>query len=131
MSSEQQGYMKQAKRKPSVEVALGLFTLCSLDASVAAAGHAELATLHLTLVLLQLGGLLLLAGEQGSVLLLARAALLDAAKGHDEYQHGEQAEGAGDDADFGALGQGGPAVAHARGGLYFLRRCGLAASGVC
>jgi hypothetical protein len=53
------------------------------------------------------------------VLTLARAALLDAAEGHDAEEQGEGAEGACDDADFGALGERGPAVAHARGGLDF------------
>jgi hypothetical protein len=51
------------------------------------------------------------------VLTLAGAALLDAAEGHDAEEQGEGAEGAGDDADFGALGERGPAVADARGGL--------------
>lgn len=94
-------------------------SICSqLDASIAST-HGKLATLHLQLVLLQLSGLLLLLSEQGSVFLAAGAALLDAAEGHDAEEQEEEADGAGDDADFGALGEGGPAVADAGGGLDF------------
>jgi hypothetical protein len=53
------------------------------------------------------------------VFALARAALLDAAEGHDAEQHDEKTERAGDDADFGACGEGGPAVLDAGWGLDF------------
>ena len=55
---------------------------------------------------------------------LAGAALLDAAEGHDAQQHDEEAERAGNDADFGAGGERGPAVLDAGGGLDFFERGG-------
>jgi hypothetical protein len=58
------------------------------------------------------------------VFFAACAALLDAAESHDAEEEHEEADGAGDDADFGALGEGGPAVADARGGLDFLEDFG-------
>jgi hypothetical protein len=91
-----------------------------LDLEVSASAHGKLATLHLPLILLQLSSLLLFRGEQSSVFALTRATLLDAAKGHDAQKQDEDAEGAGDDADFGALGECSPAIADARWGLDFL-----------
>lgn len=56
--------------------------------------------------------------------LAARATLLDAAKGHDAEEEDEKADGAGDDTDLSALGECGPAVADAGGGLDFLENFG-------
>jgi len=92
----------------------------SLNAPIRPPTHGKLAALHLQLVLLEFSGLLLLVGEEGSVLLAAGATLLDAAESHDAEEEHEEAEGAGDDADFGALGESGPAVADAGGFLDFV-----------
>jgi hypothetical protein len=50
---------------------------------------------------------------------LAYTALLDAAEAHDDEQQSKGTEGTRDDADFSALGECGPVVADARGGLDF------------
>jgi hypothetical protein len=92
------------------------FPLHYLDAPVPPA-HGKLAILHLELILLQIG-------EERSVFLAAGATLLDAAESHDAEEEHEEAEGASNDADFGALGEGGPAIADARGFLDFLEDWG-------
>lgn len=65
----------------------------------------------------------------------ACAALLEAAEGHDAEEHDEQADGAGDDAYFGGLGEGGPAVANVAWFLDFFEDGGftsvMCVSGLC
>jgi hypothetical protein len=91
-----------------------------LHLGVPRTAHSKLPALHLALVLLELGRLLLFICEEGSVFLLASAALPDAAEAHDAEEDEEDGEGADDDADLCAFGQGGPAVADAGGGLDFV-----------
>jgi hypothetical protein len=91
-----------------------------LHLGVPRTAHSKLSALHLALVLLELGSLLLLVCEEGSVFFLAGAALLDAAEAHDAEENEEDGERADDDADLRAFGEGGPAVADAGGGLDFV-----------
>lgn len=86
--------------------------------------HSKLPALHLHLIRIQLRRLLLLLRQQRSVFASTRAALLDAAECHEAQQDHEDADGACDDADLGALGKRGPAVAHAGGRLDFLQHGG-------
>jgi hypothetical protein len=96
----------------------------SLHLQVPSTPHSKLAALHLPLVLLKFCSLLLLLGKERGVLALALAPLLDAAEAHNDEQDEEEAEGAGDDADLGALRKSGPAVLDTRGGLDLLEDWG-------
>jgi hypothetical protein len=96
----------------------------SLHLRVPSAPHGKLAALHLPLVLVKLCSLLLFLGKERSVLALTHAPLLDAAEAHDDEQDEEETERAGDDADLGALGEGGPVALDAGGGLNFLQDWG-------
>lgn len=131
--SEQQGYIKQetyssGQRRDRETLCYSLFVFSQILNSVVSSSKTKLATLHLRLVFLQLSRLLLLLRQQCSVFLAARAALLDATESYEQEEDGEETDGASDDADFGALWEGGPAVAHAGGLLDFLKDFGFAAA---
>src|SRR5690349_19110538 len=86
---------------------------CQLSAmgclhAVDVVAEAKLAALHLPLVLLKLGGLLLLAGQQGGVLALSGAALLDAAEDEETDENTKDGERTDDDAALCASGQSFP-----------------------
>jgi hypothetical protein len=85
----------------------------------------KLTGLHLRLVLVELGRLLLLVGEQSGVLALADAALLDAAEAEQQHADAEDDQRPDDDARLGAGRQRLPVVADARGFLDFFQdaRC--------
>jgi hypothetical protein len=99
-----------------------------LDFAVSPRAHTKPPPLHLPLVLLQLRSFLGFLREQRGVLFLPQAPLLEAAKRQNAQRDHEGAEGAGDDADLGAAGEGLPAVADAGGGFNFGEDGGFAAT---
>ena len=93
--------------------------------AVDVAAEAKLAALHLPLVLLEFGSLLLLARQQGGVLALSGAALLNAAEDEETDEDTEDGKSADDDTALCASGQGFPVVAHAGRVLDLLEDFGL------
>jgi hypothetical protein len=93
--------------------------ICSDAVDVVA--EAKLAALHLPLVLFELSGLLLLAGEKGGVLALSSAALLDAAEEEEADENAKDGKSADDDTALCASRQSFPVVADAGGVLDLLQ----------